>query len=144
MRPPGEQSISTSGHRLREHTADVIVEAWGPTLAACLSEACIGVIETYAESPLPQATVQVGTTIESGDLEALEQLLDELIYLLDTEDDVPVACSVSEEDALLTASIGLAPRARVTPTGSVPKAISKSEMTLDRSDVVFARFIVDV
>ncbi len=133
-----------SGHRLREHTADVIVESWGPTLAACLSEACMGVIETYAENPLPRATVEVRTTIDSADLEALEQLLDELIYLLDTEDDVPVACHVSDDDALLTASIGLAPRSRVTPTGSVPKAISRSEMTLDRSNVVFARFIVDV
>ena len=129
---------------MREHTADVIVEAWGPDLAACLSEACMGVIETYAESPLPQATVHVHMTIESADLDALEQLLDELIYLLDTEDDVPVACRVGDDNALLTASIGLAPRSRVTPTGSVPKAISRSEMTLEASDVVFARFIVDV
>ena len=41
------------GHRNLPHTADVIIEAWGPDLAACAEEAVAALIETYANARHP-------------------------------------------------------------------------------------------
>jgi SHS2 domain-containing protein len=38
------------GHRTLPHTADVILEAWGPDLATCCEEAVAALVETYADS----------------------------------------------------------------------------------------------
>lgn len=35
------------GHHLQEHTADIILEAWGPNLSACGEEAVAALIEAF-------------------------------------------------------------------------------------------------
>lgn len=134
-----------AGHQLVAHTADVIVEAWGPTFAHCAAESARGLIETYAELPLPAPVRTVEVVLEDGDeLAALESLLEEVIFLLDTEEDVPVGCRVGDGDPRTVAVISMAHRADVRPTGSVPKAISRSDLELLHGDEVRCRFIVDV
>jgi protein archease len=44
-----------SGHRLVPHTADCIIETWGPDRAACLTEALLGLLEGFAEVGSPLA-----------------------------------------------------------------------------------------
>jgi SHS2 domain-containing protein len=42
------------GHAVRPHTADVVIEAWGPTAAACYEEAAgafVGVFADIGDSP---------------------------------------------------------------------------------------------
>jgi SHS2 domain-containing protein len=37
-----------AGHRLVPHTADCVIEAWGPDRAVCLTEALLGLMEGFA------------------------------------------------------------------------------------------------
>lgn len=142
----GDRAASPAGHEVHPHTADVIVEAWGDSLGACLSEAVLGLIETYLDDPVPVPTRHLEVEVAaSGDLTLLEAALDEVIFTLDTRDQVPVACTVTTEAGRATMQLGMANRSEVTGTGSVPKAISRSGMTLHRdSGGVRCSFIVDV
>lgn len=139
---------SERGHRAIPHTADVILEAWGPDVAGCLEEAVAGLASTYAElgegTPLTARVVD----IPSGRPETqLLDLLDEVIFTLDTSaHGVPVAADVHPgADGGLRVVLRLAPADRVAPTGSVPKAISHSGLRLDDGpEGVSCRFLVDV
>jgi SHS2 domain-containing protein len=129
------------GHRTVEHTADVIVEAWGPDRAACLEEAVAGLADTYLETHPPhRASVPVDLAAENDEA-ALLSLLDEVIFLLDTSPDIPVGVSIGAEGARVL----LADRTLVVGTGSVPKAVSRHHLRLE-SDAggMSCRFLVDV
>jgi SHS2 domain-containing protein len=135
------------GHRLADHTADVAIEAWGPDLASCLEEAVTALVETYAEGheaarPVGERHVHLPPAA-TGDL--LVDLLEEVIFTLDTAArGVPVRAIVQvAPDGGLDAVLVLAEG--VTGTGSAPKAVSRSELSLDRGSVGFrCRVIVDV
>lgn len=138
MRQDGAVASTSRGHRARAHTADVILEAWGPDLAACCEEAVAALVETYSD---PAGCPIVGrheVHLEpSSDDEAVLQVLDEVIFLLDTSGAVPVGAQVragvGADAEGLEVVILLADRAVVQPTGSVPKAVSRSELVVDRA-----------
>lgn len=121
-----------SGHRLLPHTADVIVEAWGPTRDACLRQAVQGLVEAFAgiDGVVPSARVPLTLPPQEGE-ELLVALLEEVLYLLDVEDVVPV-------DAVISGAVGggiqgeflVAPTVAVHQQGSVPKAIAHHGLEL--------------
>jgi SHS2 domain-containing protein len=76
----------------------------------------------------------------------LLELLEELIFTLDTAEAVPVRAEVSTAgDGGLDIALILVDPRTVTPTGAVPKAVSRSELeVLSRGGVVRCRFLVDV
>jgi hypothetical protein len=43
------------GHRVLPHTADVIVEAWGPDLVSCCEEAVAGLAALYVDATRAEA-----------------------------------------------------------------------------------------
>jgi SHS2 domain-containing protein len=135
------------GHRAIPHTADVILEAWAPDVAGCLEEAVAALASTYGE--VDDGTALTARTVEvpPGQRETqLLDLLDEVIFALDTAEGVPVAADVRlVADGSLQVVLRLVPLDRVAPTGSVPKGISRSELELrDSPKGVSCRFLVDV
>lgn len=76
----------------------------------------------------------------------LLEVLEEVITTLDTADEVPVRAEVRvADDAGLDLVLSLVDRRTVSPTGSVPKAVSRSELVVDsRATGVRCRFLVDV
>lgn len=147
LRQDGLVANVPRGHRLRAHTADVILEAWGPDLAACCEEAVAALVETYAD---PGAARPVGShgvhLTPAPDEELVLSVLDEVIFVLDTSGAVPVAAEVraGEPDGL-DLVILLADPHDVQPSGSVPKAVSRSELVVERGpDGVRCELLVDL
>lgn len=135
------------GHRVVPHTADVRLEAWAPTVAACLEEAAAGLLGVCFD---PGGAEPVDTTtisVPGGPLDAmLLDLLDELIFVLDTVSLVPIAASAREDrDGGVAVELDLAPRSAVEAVGAVPKGISRSEVQAERQpEGVHCSFLVDV
>jgi len=135
------------GHRLLPHTADVIVEAWGDDLPACVEEAVLGLAETYADARRATEAERAQVHVPAGpDESLLLAALDEMIFLLDTSPNVPVSATVTAaEDGGLDLAIVLATHGTVEATGAAPKAISRSELAVVASaNHVRCRYLVDV
>jgi SHS2 domain-containing protein len=135
------------GHRTVPHTADVIIEAWAPDLVGCFEEAVAALVSIYARcddaAPLAERRVQ----LSPGPAESqLLDLLDEVIFALDTADGIPVVATVDKrDDGGLDVVLRLAPSDRVEAVGAVPKAISHAELEVRQmADRVSCRFLVDV
>lgn len=135
------------GHRVVEHTADVIIEAWGPDLAACCEAAVEGLAETFVRvidaGLVAPIVAEVAADDDAGLLLAV---LDEYLVTLDTAAGVPVAAHVSKRpDGGLRVEMTLADPASVEQVGSIPKAVSRHEIdvTGERGHVR-CRFLVDV
>src|SRR5690606_13328990 len=99
-RPPGPagcgEGMTARGHRAVEHTADVRVEAWGPTREDCLAEAVAGLVATFADTagaaPMETITTRLDAT---ADADLLAAVLDEVIYLLDAHSVVPCGAELT-------------------------------------------------
>jgi SHS2 domain-containing protein len=134
------------GHRALSHTADVILEAWGADLVTCCAEALAGLTGLYVEAGAT-ATEERVVHLGPGSAEALLLgALEEVIFTLDTAAVVPIRTEVrAAPDGGLDLVLALAAPETVTPTGAVPKAVSRSELDVDvRADAVRCRFLVDV
>lgn len=134
------------GHRLLPHTADVMVEAWGPDLAACCEEAVAALAAVHLDVARAVVAGRRDAHLPPAPPDRLVlAALDEAIFLLDTADGVPVAAEVRPAaDGGLDVTFQLADPATVEPTGAVPKAVS-SEVELDEgADGVRCRVVVDV
>jgi SHS2 domain-containing protein len=115
------------GFRLLPHTADVMVAAWGSTVEACLVEAARGLVSCFADVRDAEPTRAVGFTCAAGtEPELLVELLEEVTYVVDTQDAVPVRVAVARTaDGGLTGEFGLADLDAVSVVGPAPKAVSR-------------------
>lgn len=115
------------GHREIPHTADIRVEAWAPTREECLAEAVTGLVASFVELPelSPVTTISVPLAGDT-DEDLLLSLLDEVIYRLDTDGQVPVTVTVQPlpEPAGLEARLGLLDVTAGTIVGAAPKAVT--------------------
>ena len=135
------------GHRALPHTADVILEAWGPDFPQCCEEAVGALVGTFLHSADYEITRRLKVSIEADSEEVLLlDLLGEVIFVLDTAGDVPVAATVKATDSGgLDVELDLCSPRAVEPTGAAPKAISRSELAVERRrDAVTCRFLVDL
>lgn len=139
--------MSRRGHTAHPHTADVILEAWGPDLASCCEEAVAALVGTYVDAldgaPTGECLAHVAP---APDDEVVLAVLDEVIFTLDTAEGVPVRGEVRvAADGGLDVRLALARRDQVHGTGAVPKAVSRSDLHVSRGpDGVRCRFLVDV
>ena len=114
------------GHRALAHTADTIVEAWGPTLDACLEEAVTCLVEGFADITGARAADEVEADLDASSPERLlEEVLEEVIYRLDVSGTVPVTVSVERGRV----TFGLAPLDAVEAIGPEPKAVALSGLS---------------
>jgi SHS2 domain-containing protein len=138
---------STTGHRSLPHTADVILEAWAPTLGGCIAEAVRALVEEFVE---PVGGVEpasrdfaVDSTDEAG---ALVAVLEEVIYVTEVEGVVPVDVSVDSADgAGVRGTLSIVGLGDVVQVGSVPKAVSWRDLDVARSSAGWrCRVTIDV
>ena len=129
------------------HTADVVLEAWGPDLASCCEEAVAALVSTYVSRVGGPAMDRRELRLPAASDESLlVDLLEEVIFTLDTADAVPVRAEVrSAPDGGLDVNLLLADPEHLEETGPVPKAISRSGLVVTTEATgVYCRFLVDV
>jgi SHS2 domain-containing protein len=122
------------GHLLRAHTADLIVEAWGPTREACLEEAVAGLVTSFAQVADGSGSSYVEVELTGGDADLLLAVLDEVIYRLDADDAIPAAVRVRPSLAGVTVELSLVDRHRVEASGAAPKGVSHSGLEFGERD----------
>jgi SHS2 domain-containing protein len=137
---------SDRGHHTVEHTADEILEAWGPTRAACLEEAATGLVELFAQPRDRAATRTCEFTLDaSEETPLLLALLDEIIYLLDAHDSIPAATYIADLSDRLQVCLELVDVADARATGPAPKGVSRSQAHLRHEAGRWtARALVDI
>jgi len=135
-----------SGHRGVPHTADTRIEAWAPDRARCLAEAVAGFVESFADrSAAPPArgvTVQLGPAAEE---DMLVTLLEELIYRLDVDGELPVREAVAEAPGGgLEVRLAMGAAESASAVGAIPKAVSLHGLRFTRADGWSCTFTIDV
>jgi SHS2 domain-containing protein len=114
------------------HTADVRIEAWAPSRERCVAEAVAAMVESFADLRGRAATGAVEVHFDPGsDEDLLIDVLEEVIYLLETVGELPVRAEVSptgpDGDGLRvrfqTADAELA-----EPVGAAPKAVALHDL----------------
>jgi SHS2 domain-containing protein len=114
------------GHRSVPHTADARIEAWAPTREACVAEAVTAMVETFADTSAARPTDSASFEVTADtDEDLLVAVLDEVVYLLDTADVIPLATRV--EPALeegYDVHFEVTGAGQVELVGAVPKAVS--------------------
>jgi len=132
---------------LRDHTADVAVEATGDTLGGTFAAAADGMAAATCDD-VPAAGDRLGFAVEAESREALLfDYLEELIYVRDVEHVLPV-----DNDATVER---VGERWRIDATcrgvpidavdGREVKAVTYSEMAIDRTDDAWrAHVVLDV
>ncbi len=135
------------GHRVVPHTADVILEAWAPDLAACCEEAVAALASLYVDTAGGEEVDRRSLHLAPGrDDDMLLDVLEAAIFTLDTAEGVPVRAEIGvASDSGLDVALVLADPATVAATGAVPKAVSRSELAVAAGPGgVRCRFLVDV
>lgn len=132
------------GYALREHTADIAVEATGPTLSAVFAAVADGLAAATCDR-IPDRGKRFRMTVRAEGREALLfDYLDRLIYERDVRSVLPAdneAAVRQDGDAwVLTAS------ARGVPLDAIEareiKAVTYSEMDLSRTDGEWHAYVV--
>ena len=119
-----------AGHRTVPHTADLRIEAWAPTREECLAEAVHGLVDSFAAvaGRRPQGRASRRMTARP-DEDLLVAVIDEVIYRLDADGEIPVWVEVRPApDGGIVVFFALVPVAEVEITGAVPKAASLHEL----------------
>lgn len=142
-----EDARAASGHRLLPHTADVLLAAWAPTVEECLAEAVRGLVAIFADVRTARSQRLVPFAGDPGpESELLVQLLEEVIYLLDAEDVVPVQVAVARTaEGGVVGEFAVTQRSHVTVIGPAPKAVTRHGLRFARDESVWrCEVIVDV
>lgn len=114
-----------AGHRLVPHTADLRIEAWASTAERCVAEATHAMVRSFADLPPAPPTAWREFVVPAADDEMqLVAVLDEVIYRLDTDDEIPQHVDVRRDGKDLRVVMGMTDIAHVTIVGAVPKAVS--------------------
>jgi len=118
------------GHRTVPHTADLRIEAWAPTREECLAEAVRGLVDSFAiVAAAPSRHTAERRFLASSDDDLLVAVIDEVIYRLDADGEIPVTVAVRpapEGGVVLVLSLAELSEAEIT--GAAPKAASLHDL----------------
>lgn len=134
------------GHAVRAHTADAIIEAWGPTAAACYEEAVAAFVALFAAAHDGSPAVAVGLDLGPGTPEELlVLLLEEVLLDADALGRVPTGCRLEVAGDHLRGELAVVPAEGVEPVGPVPKGVAWHGLAFGREgDGWRCRATVDV
>jgi len=132
MNQPDEQPARRGrGHTSVPHTADLRIEAWGPTREDCIAEAVRGLVESFAD--ISEATHQriIERHLDAGsDADLLASAVEEVIYFLDTDGAIPAEVEASRAaDGGIYLMLRVVDAAAAEIIGAAPKAASLSGLT---------------
>ncbi len=139
--------------RLREHTADIAVEATGAEAGSALAAAATGVTAVQTEQADPTTLVadaEMAFTVEAPDMEALAvAFLSEILWQLESEDLLWVDGAVDVEstvDGFRAHAVGRAVcyDPETHGRGTEVKAITYHELVFEQRDEWFLRVILDI
>ncbi|MFW6091079.1 MAG: archease [Actinomycetota bacterium] len=117
--------MASQGHKVVSHTADVRVEAWGPSREVCIAEAVLGMVEAFVDTEsLHPDSVRYRRLDETDNEDLLIGVLDEVIYLLDTEEVVPVDVELEPDGNGIEVRFAVVDAGGALQTGAVPKGVS--------------------
>jgi protein archease len=126
-------TVRSSGHCSVPHTADLRVEAWGPTREECLAEAVRAVVESFVDCAGARAQTSREAEITAGsDDDLLVALLEELVYWLDTACEVPIAVELDAMPGGVRACFRMADADSLPVTGATPKAVTLHQLAFCR------------
>ena len=140
------------GFRYKEHTADVIIEAWGPTLEAAFEEAAKAMFALITDIEKVEPAEELSIEVEGFDLEnLLYRWLEELLYYHDSQNLVFSKFRVTEiskigEDYQLKAKVyGEKFDHRKHTPGTVVKAVTYAEMKVEkRNSTWYVSAVLDI
>ncbi len=144
------------GYELREHTADIAVAASGDSLEVVFGAAADGFAAASCETVPAESGERFSVSVTAESREALLfDYLDELVYLRDVRDELPVDHRVETiDEPVQRADAGgnepdawsLEATARGVPLAEVAareiKAVTYSEMRLERVDGGWEAYVV--
>ena len=128
---PGQRGPRARGHRTVPHTADLRIEAWGPTREDCITEAVRGLVESFADVRASGCQRTAERHLVAGsDADLVAAALDEVIYRLDAHGEIPAAVEVSRaRDGGIDLKLHTVPANAAQIIGAAPKAASMSGLT---------------
>jgi SHS2 domain-containing protein len=128
MNTHGQAGRGGCGHASLPHTADLRIEAWGPTREDCIAEAVRGVVESFADVSGASYEHAVDRHLTAGsDADLLAAAVEEVIYALDADGVIPVAVEVGRAaDGGINLGLQTVDATAVEVIGAAPKAVSLS------------------
>jgi len=117
------------GRRRVPHTADLRIEAWAAGREECVAEAVAAMVESFAD--LTGAAVTATEEVQFGpgpDPDLLAAVLEEVIYRLETDGQLPLATDVTATGDGLQVRLTMVDAATATPVGAAPKAVSLHDL----------------
>ena len=129
-RVAGPREGADRPHAKPLHPADLRIEAWGPTREECIAEAVRGLVDSFAiVAPQPPTGRARRHLTARLDEDLLVALIDEVLYRLDADGQVPASVTVRRApDSGVVVFLALVPVAQVEITGAVPKAASLHDL----------------
>ena len=129
--PAGHHGRRGSGHRSVPHTADLRIEAWGPTREDCIAQALRGLVESFADVNGTRYQRVTARRVSAGsDADLLAAAVEEVIYGLDTDGEIPATLEVSRAaDDGIDLMLGVVDASTAEIAGAAPKAASLSGLS---------------
>ncbi|MFI2607436.1 archease [Kitasatospora sp. NPDC018619] len=131
--PAGRPAV---GHRSVPHTADLRMEAWAPTAEGCIGELVHAVVGSFADLTGARIVGERGCTVlAASDPDLLAGVLEEVVYRLDADGELPAAVAVGPIEGpdgarRVAVRFRMADAATAVLVGAVPKAVSLHDLDL--------------
>ena len=132
MNQPDEQPGRRGcGHTSVPHTADLRIEAWGPTREDCIAEALRGLVESFADiREVAHQRVIERHLVAGSDADLLACAVEEVIYYLAPDGAIPAEVQASRAaDGGIYLILRVVDAASAEVIGAAPKAASLSGLT---------------
>jgi SHS2 domain-containing protein len=128
---------ASRGHELIEHTADLGLRVWAPTLEDVFAEAAVGLVAVMGrgQGPVVEETVE----LTAPDLDALfVDWLSEVLFLFDAREVVPadVRVRIDRESRSLSATIEGVRATSFVQDGPAVKAVTYHGLELSDHEAV--------
>lgn len=140
------ETFADRGHAVRSHTADTVIEAWGPTAAACYEEAVDAFVDIFADTDASAAGSAEAFEVGPGrpdDLLVL--LLEEVLFDADARGHVPTHTAVEVRGDRLAGRFTTLSIEELDITGAIPKGVSYSDLEFGPTETGWhCRATVDV
>ncbi len=123
------------GHAVRAHTADAVIEAWGPTAAACYEEAAAAFLDVFVDtSDAGEGSTEPFEVGPGSPEDLLVLLLEEVLFDAEARGHVPVVVEVEVRGDRLAGRFAAVPIEEIDITGAIPKGVSYSDLEFGPTD----------